>query len=110
MIDQGAQTRSKGSGFLNKNCFGSNFMFRDLPSNQIISLNFQPPSLISNGQRRPGGRLQRLAVRQDFPVGKVGDEILAHFRAKSARPQNKSIRARFQKRASGVFFRSIPSR
>jgi hypothetical protein len=49
----------------------------------MASLNFQPSGLFSTGrrriQKRPGGRLQRLAVRQDFPVGKVGGEILAHF-------------------------------
>jgi len=43
---------------------------------KLIALNFRPPGLFSSGrrriQRRPGGRLQRLAVRQDFPVGKVG--------------------------------------
>ncbi len=69
----------------------------------LISLNFPPPSLFSTGrrriQRRPGGRLQRLAVRKDFQVGKVGDEILAHFHAKSTRHQNKSSRARFQNRS-----------
>ena len=46
----------------------------------MTSLNFQLPNPFSTGQkriqRRPRGRLQRLAVRQDFPIGKVGDEII----------------------------------
>jgi len=49
----------------------------------MTSLDFQPPNLFSivrrRIQRRLGGRLQRLAVRKDFPVGKIGGCILTLF-------------------------------